>query len=74
MAMIQVNYGVNRAVAKHGRVHIEHRNGKLILDGDWEDDEFRRRIRLLILKVNPGWNVTGYANAGVCPKEDQKHA
>ena len=54
-----VNYGVNRGSGRK----IEHKNGKLRIQGDFDADETHDRIKNLIAIKNPGWSITGYCPA-----------
>lgn len=58
-----INYGVNRrlpAVGKRRR-RIEHKNGRLEVEGNWADPTFHESIRTAILQRHKGWSITGYA-------------
>jgi hypothetical protein len=54
---LRINYGLNR---KHKR-KFEHLYGKIRCVGSWECDETHNKIRTLIRRRHPGWNITGYA-------------
>jgi len=73
MPKVRINYGVNRK-AKGGK--IEHKNGRITLDIPDGVDPFAacgdklEIVRDAIRERNPGWSITGYAEA---PKKGIEH-
>ena len=59
--ILKINYGLNRRIEGKSKKHIEHKCGKIEVEGTWEDDETHDLIRKSILYNNTGWNLTGYA-------------
>lgn len=57
---VTINYGINHRL--YGR-HFSHRNGTMRIKGDWSSDSTQQKIKRIIIKRHPGWNITGWALA-----------
>ena len=57
---LRVNYGINHRL--QGR-HFSHRSGKMRIKGDWADDATHEKIKAIIRRRHPGWNITGWCLA-----------
>ena len=56
-AFLRVNYGINQRL--QGR-HFSHRNGKMRIKGNLADDATHKKIKAIIRRRHPGWNITGW--------------
>lgn len=54
---MKINYGIWKL---RSRKPCETKNGSLEIEGTWGDDDFHRRIRAEIRRLNPGWEIVGY--------------
>jgi hypothetical protein len=61
---MKINYGINRQRSESRKRWTEHKNGKLVLNGRWANSTFHELIRSEIMKLHPGWTITGYAKVG----------
>ena len=64
---MKINYGINRRTPRPGnKKRLEHRNGQIEIDGDWNSSTFHGQLRQRIIGAHPGWSITGYA---IAPEE-----
>ena len=59
-AFLRVNYGINQRL--QGR-HFSHRNGKMRIKGNLADDATHKKIKAIIRRRHPGWNIAGWSLA-----------
>lgn len=57
MTFLRVNYGI------HHKLQGRHRNGTMRIKGDWADDATHDKIKAIIRRRHPGWNITGWCLA-----------
>ncbi len=74
MPRLKITYGIKRPRPDNKFGHnVEHKNGQLEIDGEWETEATRKAIITEIKKKHPGWTITGFScwtDEGIIPKEN----
>ena len=55
---LNVNYGINVRIKGS---YFSHRNGTMRIKGDWSDGATHEKIKTIIRRRHPGWNITGWS-------------